>query len=329
MDGFTQQSLNETPCSLDTFSTIALWSGCKINGEGLHEEGKMTVDDDAVRRAYWTSQLEEAHSFMMRVMDYPVIECGETFVPLGPAASEAGVEVAFSNLPHVQGLPRLFVLRQGQIRGFLQAAQEMNRRGWVLKVEDGFRNRTMQKYIGRTPAVFDAILRKVLWELDGRTPDAAFMFKRALTLTAQMPKTGTHMSGSAIDISVLDRATGEEIDRGGPYLEMSERTAMNSPFVSAAATRNREEIVAIMSRAGFVAYPYEFWHFNSGDAYEGILQGSREAARYGAVDWDPATGKIVPIMEPTQPLNEMAEIEAEIKASLQRAKRVGETVPGA
>ena len=282
------------------------------------------MHDDMARRAYWTSQLDEAHDFMMRIVEYPVIECGEELVPLGPAANEAGVEVAFSTCSHVQGLPRLFMLRRGQIRGFLPAAQQMNRIGWVLKVEDGYRNRTMQKYVGRIPAVFDAILGKVLWERDGRTPDPAFMFKRIMTLAAQMPKTGTHMSGSAIDISVLDRATGQEVDRGGPCGEMSERTPMKSPFISATAKRNREEIIAIMCDAGFVEYPYEFWHFNSGDAYERILRGSSAAAQYGAVDWDEATGKLMPINEPTQPLNDLTEIEAEIQASLQRVMIAGE-----
>lgn len=276
------------------------------------------IHGDAERRAYWISQLDEAHEFMMRVMDCPVVECGEKLVPLGPAAAEAGVEVAFSTLPHVQGLPRLFVLRQGLIGAFLEAAQEMNRRGWALKVEDGFRNRTMQKYIGRLPVVFDAILKKVLWELDGRIPDPAFMFKRVMTLTAQMPKIGTHMSGSAIDISVLVRESGREVERGGPYCEMSERTPMKSPFISAEARRNREAITAIMGNAGFVEYPYEFWHFNSGDAYERILRGNGPAAKYGAVNWERTTGKLTPVAEPTRPLNELTEIEAEIRAALRR-----------
>ena len=281
----------------------------------------MTVYDETKRRAYWTRLLDEGHEFMMRVMKYPVIECGEKPVLLGPAAINAGVEVAFSTKPHVQGLPRLFVLRQGQIAGFLKAAQEMNKRGWVLKVEDAFRNRTMQKYIGRTPVVFDAILKKVLWELEGRTPDPTFMFKRVLTLTAQMPKVGTHMSASAIDISVLDRKTGQEIDRGGPYLEMSELTPMESPFISATAKRNREAIKEIMNDAGFIEYPYEFWHFNSGDAYDHILRGSDAAAPYGAVDWDQATGELQPITEPTQMLNDLTEIETEIQESLKRIKQ--------
>ena len=281
----------------------------------------MGIPDEAARRAYWASQLDEAHDFMMRVMEHPVEECGEKLVPLGPVADEAGVEVLFSTRPHVQSLPRLFVLRQGQIPGFLKAAKEMNQRGWMIKVEDGFRNRTMQKYIGRIPEIFDAILGRVLWELDGQELDPAFLFKRILTLTAQMPKIGTHMSGSAIDISVLERATGQEIDRGGPYLEMSERTPMDSPFIPSAAKRNREEITAIMKRAGFVAYPYEFWHYNSGDAYDSLLCGG--VAQYGAVDWDPETGTLTPIGNPTKSLNELTEIEADIKMSLRRMRVAG------
>ncbi len=280
----------------------------------------MTIYDETKRRAYWTSQMNDGYDLMMRIMKHPVVECAEKPVLLGPAAIEADVEVAFSTSPHVQGLPRLFVLRQGQIEGFLKAAQEMNKRDWVLKVEDAFRNRTMQKYIGRIPVVFDAILKKVLWELEGRTPDPTFMFKRVVTLTAQMPKIGTHMSASAIDISVLDRTSGQEIDRGGPYLEMSELTPMESPFISATAKRNREEIKGIMNDAGFIEYPYEFWHFNSGDAYERILQGSDAPAQYGAVDWDQSTGQVLPIPDPTQLLNDLSEIEIEIQESLKRIK---------
>lgn len=281
----------------------------------------MTTSDETARRAYWTSQLDEAHDFMTRVLAFPVRECGEKLVPLALAATGAGVEVTFSARPHVLGLPRCLVLRQGQINGFLRAAQAMNQRGWVLNVEDGFRTRTMQKHIGRTPAVFEAILRKVTWELEGWTPDPAFMFKRLMTLTAQMPKIGTHMSGSAVDISVLDRVTGRELDRGGPYLEMSERTPLASPFISAEAKRNREAITAIMADAGFVAYPYEFWHYNSGDAYECILRGIPGPANYGAVDWDPETGTLTPIADPAAPLNDLAEIESEIQASLRRLGR--------
>lgn len=275
-------------------------------------------DDTDARRAYWAQQMDEAHAFMRRALEHPVRECGESLVSLPELARDAGVEVRFSDRPHVQGLPRLFVLRRGQAESFVAAARAMNRRGWVMRVEDGFRNRTMQKFLSRTPQVFDAVLRKVVWELGGRKPGTDFLLKRLLALVAQTPKTGTHMSGSAIDISVLDRATGAEIDRGGPYLEMSELTPMDSPFVSDAARANRRAITAVMREAGFVEYPFEFWHYSSGDVYDRMLHGSAEPGRYGAVDYDPDTGVISPIPDPQQPLNTQEEITGEIDRSLAR-----------
>ena len=247
--------------------------------------------DEAARRNYWTSQLDEAHAFMMRAMDCPVAECGERLVSLVDTAREAGVEVAFSERPHVHDLPRLFFLREGQIAGFLDAARRLNRRGWVMRVEDGYRSQTMQKDIGLMPFLFDVILRKVVWELDGRTPEPAFLFRRLLTLVAQMPKTAPHMSGAAIDLSVLDRTTGVEVDRGGPYLEMSERTPMDSPFVSPLARRNRQEITAIMRESGFVEYPYEFWHYGSGEVFdEGVRRTGRPRAMPPSTSTRPPAG---------------------------------------
>lgn len=269
---------------------------------------------------YLTGRLDEAYEFMMLVMKHPVAECGEPLVHLEQASIESGVHVEFSHKPHALGISRLHLLRQGQISRFLQAAAEMNRRGWVMRVEDGYRNRIMQKFIGRQPAIFDAILRIVIRELRGQIPTQEFMFKRTLTLAAQIPKTGTHMSGSAVDISVLDQATGLEIDRGAPYLEMSELTPMDSPFISSSARENRQEITGIMRRAGFIEYPYEFWHYNSGDAYESVLCGRSSPAIYGAVDWNPNTGCTESIPDQNRPLNDLDEVKAEIEASILRIK---------
>ena len=130
-------------------------------------------DTDVTRRAYWTEQFDAAYRFMFEaVLPYPVAECGEPMVSLREAADVAHVTVQFSERPHVNGLPRLYYLRDGQIPGFIGAAAEMNERGWVLRVEDGYRTPEMQKYLGRTPQVFDAVLGSVMWELGGRAADA-------------------------------------------------------------------------------------------------------------------------------------------------------------
>lgn len=280
----------------------------------------MSPDTDATRRAYWTEQLEAAHRFMFdTVLPYPVAECGEPLVSLQQAAEQADVAVHFATRAHVQGLPRLFYLRDGQIPGFVGAAAEMNARGWVLRVEDGYRTPEMQKYLGRTPEVFDAVLRTVMWELGGERPTPEFMFRRCSALVASVPKFGTHMSGSAIDISVMHLDDpAREVDRGAAYLEMSEKTPMASPFVPAEAQRNRREISALMRRHGFVDYPWEFWHYSSGDAYEQVLAGSGRPAIYGAVSVDAQSLQVTPLPQPEQPLNSFDEIRAEIDAALAR-----------
>ena len=276
--------------------------------------------DEVARRAYWTQQLEAAYAFMFEsILPYPVVECGEPFVSLREAAAQADVVVAFSSLKHVNNLDRLFYLREGQIPNFLGAAKKMNELGWVLRVEDGYRTREIQKYLGLTPKVFDAVLQRAMWELEGKVPSPEFMFRRCSALVATVPKFATHMSGSAIDISVMNRNDPAlEVDRGGPYIELSELTPMDSPFVSGVGQRHRNQITALMRHCGFVEYPWEFWHYSSGDAYDQFLRKTGKPAIYGAVDWDPVTNVVTPMADATAPLNSEEEIRTEIEAALQR-----------
>src|SRR5258705_10600768 len=176
--------------------------------------------DAAARRLFWTRKLDAAYAFMQRVRQQPVAECGERLVSLVDAAQAAGVALEFSSRPHVLGLPRLYLLREGLIEPVLAAAAAMWARGWVIRIEDGFRTRDMQRQLALQPYTFDVILKCVLWELDGQPLTAQFVLRRLSVLVANAPKVGTHMSGSAIDISVLDSANGRDIDRVGPYLEM-------------------------------------------------------------------------------------------------------------
>ena len=275
------------------------------------------------RRAYWVEQMDAAYEFMGEVSAYPVSECGEPLEPLRCAVEEAGVEVAFSARPHVRGIGRVFCLRRGLVAGFVAAAREMNAHGWALRVEDGYRSREMQRYLSRVDYVLDVILGKVVWELDGELPTTAQLCKRVTALVATTPKMGTHMSGSALDVSVIARDDGSEVWRGGPYLELSELTPMASPFVSAEARGNRRAISKIMRGHGFVAYPYEFWHYSQGDAYDEYLNRSGRPARYGAVDADLETGEVTPIENPLEALNSVEEIQAEVEGALRRLRGEG------
>src|SRR5262249_55985755 len=67
-------------------------------------------------------------------------------------------------------------------------------------------------------------------------------------------------------------------------------------------------------------FPFEFWHFNQGDAMGHIQRGRPAPARFGPVHWDPQTNRVTPVDDPLTPLNPLPVIEREVSAALQRAE---------
>ena len=278
-----------------------------------------TLSNETDGRAYWAEQMEAGHELVERLLPFEVEECGEGLADIRAAAKAAGVEMLFSESKIVDDLDRLFFIREGLVDDLIAVGRDMNERGWVLKIEDGYRTRDMQTRLGRKPEVFDAIVQKCEWE-HGGTPPPELVFRRALVLVANIPKAGTHMSASAVDISVFDRDEGKEVWRGGPYIEMSERTPMRSPFVSEEHLKNRLDITAMMEARGFVHFPYEYWHFNKADAMGHVLAGLPAPARYGPIDWNPQTNEVTPYADALGPLNPLDKMEQEIALAMRRVQ---------
>ncbi len=275
--------------------------------------------NEAARRAYWTEQLEEGYTMVEKLIAFPVSECGERFASMPEAAAAAHVEMLFSTSKIAGDLDRIFYMRESLVRDVITIGREMNARGWILKIEDGYRSLEMQGQLMRKPQVFDAILKRCIWENGGAIPPAEMVFRRALVMTANIPKTGTHMSGSAIDISVFHRDDGREVWRGNAYIEISERTPMRSPFVEPEAFENRLAITAMMEAHGFMHFPFEFWHYNKGDAGAHILTGNPAPCRFGPVHWNPRTNEVTPVTDPLTPLNPLPVVRNEIAAAIARA----------
>jgi len=276
--------------------------------------------DEAARRAYWTEQMELGYAMVEKLIAFPVNECGEPFASLPDAAESAGVEMRFSTSKIAGELDRVYYMRESLTHDVVAIGREMNERGWILQIEDCFRTLEMQRQLVRKPSVFDAILKKCIWELGGEIPSPELVFRRSIVLTANMPKIGAHMSGSAIDISVWRRDDGTEVWRGYPYLEMSECTPMRSPFVSQEVLETRLAITEVMEKHGFMHFPFEFWHYDKDDAAMHIVTGNPAPCRFGPVNWDPQTNKVTPVENPTELLNPLHVIEQEIAAALERAR---------
>jgi len=279
------------------------------------------MNDDTAARSFWTQKMEEAISFQEAMRTYPVEECGEPMRSLREAAD--GLDVEFSTTMINDCHPRVYFCREGLIPSFQAVARAMNERGWVLKVEDGYRSPTMQRAQSHNPKHFDLVLKMAIWELGGVLPSPEFLLRRMSAVIATRCRVGTHVSGSAIDISVLDRETRLEFPRGGrgpTYVEISERTPMDSPFITEEERANRQKITALLREHGWRDYPWEFWHYSQGDCYVEYLTKSGKPSRYGPIDFDGTNSTPIDLAEADELLEPLAFYEKQMVAALERLR---------
>jgi zinc D-Ala-D-Ala dipeptidase len=78
-----------------------------------------------------------------------------------------------------------------------------------------------------------------------------------------------HQSGAAIDVTLVE--DGVELDMGCGYGDFSsrgtaqDRVRTDCAALSPAQHGNRHRLAEALTRAGFVNYPEEWWHFSHGD----------------------------------------------------------------
>jgi len=77
------------------------------------------------------------------------------------------------------------------------------------------------------------------------------------------PATGSrHNRGSAVDLTLFDRATGRAIEMPGGYDEMSTRSYPTYPGGTSLQRWHRDLLRVAMEQEGFSVNPSEWWHFD-------------------------------------------------------------------
>ena len=69
-----------------------------------------------------------------------------------------------------------------------------------------------------------------------------------------------HNLGLAVDLTLIDLATGRELEMGTPFDTFS--AAAHTANALGEAATNRQRLKAAMEREGFVNYVQEWWHFS-------------------------------------------------------------------
>lgn len=118
------------------------------------------------------------------------------------------------------------------LRKAIELAKPM---GWRFKIFDAFRPSEAQ------------------WVLWNHTPDPEFL--------ADPRRGSAHSRGVAIDLTLVDAKTGEELDMGTAFDAFTPLSHHANTEVSAEAQRNRFLLLGLMSAAGWDFYKNEWWHY--------------------------------------------------------------------
>ncbi len=76
-----------------------------------------------------------------------------------------------------------------------------------------------------------------------------------------------HCSGRAVDVTLVDLATGEELRMPSKFDDFSKRASSNYTGTDPEVSENLRLLKAAMRRAGFVGIEMEWWHFANAQHY--------------------------------------------------------------
>jgi len=132
-------------------------------------------------------------------------------------------------------------LQRPAAEAVLRADRELHALGYGLIIHDGYR---------------PWYVTKIFWDA---TPEPQKIF-------VADPKAGSrHNRGCAVDLSLSDLKTGQEVTMPSGYDEMTKRAYANYPGGTAESRHLRAILRAAMVKQGFEINPTEWWHFDYKD----------------------------------------------------------------
>ena len=139
--------------------------------------------------------------------------------------------------------------------------------GVDLRVIEGHRSVADQR------AIIDGYSRELrVLHPDADEVELTRLYSRFVAPVAVAP----HVAGAAVDLTLVDDA-GEELWMGTPVDATPEQSGGACWFdadVDRTARRNRSVLARVLTGAGLVNYPTEWWHWSYGDRYWALMSGA-------------------------------------------------------
>ncbi|MEI5103753.1 M15 family metallopeptidase [Streptomyces sp. PmtG] len=205
-----------------------------------------------------------------RVAAIPVEECGEPLVDVR-ASGRLRVDQRLRDPADA-----FAYLREGVHERLLKADALLPSGVRLLYVE-GFRPLSLQR------AYFEEYAGQLRAANADWTPERVHA---AASRYVSPPEIAPHSAGAAVDLTLAD-TEGNELDLGTRMNADPEESDgacyTHAPSISSLARANRELLASVLTAAGLVNYPTEWWHWSYGDRYWALATGE-PAALYGPRD---------------------------------------------
>lgn len=166
-------------------------------------------------------------------------------VELKKLSPDIKLDIRYATNANLAGRPvykeaRAFLQRPAA-EALLKVDKDLHKQGYGLLIFDGYRPWSVTK---------------LFWDI---TPAENKNF------VADPKKGSKHNRGCAVDLSMYDLSTGQEIEMPGVYDEMSERSLPDYKGGTEKQREMRDLLMASMEAHGFTVYEYEWWHFDYKD----------------------------------------------------------------
>ena len=149
------------------------------------------------------------------------------------------------------------LLTKEAARALKSVSNEMIVQGYRLKVFDAYRPTAAVKHF-------------ILWGIEDTDirmkpyfyPD---LEKQELFSKGYIAKLSSHNRGSTVDLTLLDMASGKELDMGSPFDFFGEISHPDFKGITEEQFENRMLLRNVMLRNGFNPLDCEWWHFTLAD----------------------------------------------------------------
>lgn len=140
---------------------------------------------------------------------------------------------------------------------------------FILKIVDGYRPIRLQKKLFKS--IYSDMLNK------NKNLSKQKLYLEVTKFIADPKNNPPHSTGGAVDVTIVNKKNGKDINMGNKINSISSKSQTFTISINDNARKNRRLLFNLMTSAGFVNVPTEWWHYSYGDQYWAAFYGKRYA----------------------------------------------------